>query len=167
MSKGQHLAARWQEIAEGTVRHLERVPLEHWDWRPHPKSTPLGELTIHLVTMAGWGRWVINSEKVDMTNEGPAARDVSSVTNESLVAEFRAGAAASTEALETVSDDVLAEHWQLVGGDQVYIDQPREWVLGSIVLDHIIHHRAQLGVYLRLLDVAVPGIYGPSADETF
>lgn len=165
MSKGQQLAVRWQEIVEGTVRHLERVPLEHWDWRPHPKSSPLGELTIHLVTMAGWGRWVINSDKLDLAEEDPVARDVDSLTVESLVEEFRAGAAASTEAFETVSDEVLAGHWQLVAGEQVFIDQPREWVLSSMVLDHIIHHRAQLGVYLRLLNVAVPGVYGPSADE--
>lgn len=152
-----------QELAT-TRRVLERVPVEtHADWKPHAKSWTLGQLAAHLCNIPGWGIATLTSDGMDFAQ--PMTRPEEPRTREALVARFDENARAFTATLGGMDDASLAATWTARRGEQVIFALPRTAILRSTILSHMIHHRAQLGVYLRLLDVAVPSIYGPSADE--
>jgi uncharacterized damage-inducible protein DinB len=151
-----------QELAS-TRRVLERVPFEHWDWKPHEKSTSLGRLATHLAELPHFAEVVANTDEMDMA---AAASAPSKVTNRGeLLALFDERAASMRRVVASLESKRLSEHWRLRAGDKVYVDAPRALVLRQHGVSHPVHHRAQLTVYLRLLGVPVPGIYGPSADE--
>ncbi|MGE0639644.1 MAG: DinB family protein [Thermoanaerobaculia bacterium] len=147
----------------GTRRALERVPLERYDWMPHPKSFSLGRLSNHLVGLQLWARATMASHELDLLNPGFERTDYR--TTEALVAGFDAELARVRSAIAAASDEEMLTPWTLRRGDQLLFTLPRAAVLKGMVLHHTIHHRGQLTVYLRLLDVPVPGLYGPSADE--
>lgn len=149
-----------QEMAT-TRRFLERVPADRADFSPHPKSMPLGRLAAHLAEIPGWIEPTLAHPEFDLA--GYVAPELSST--EALLVGYDRGVAKGRAALEGTTDATMFEPWTLRAGDQVFFTAPKVGVLRSFVLSHMIHHRAQLGVYLRLLDIPVPGAYGPSADE--
>lgn len=149
-----------------TRKVLERVPVENSDFKPHPKSGSLGWLAWHVADLPHWVVETVNKDELDFAPVGvprPAPPKVES--REALLASFDQKVAAARAAIAGVSDERLAGSWTLKAGGHTIFTMPRAAVLRSFVMNHLIHHRAQLGVYLRLNDVPVPGMYGPSADE--
>ena len=150
-----------QEMAN-TRKTLERVPDDKMDWTPHAKSFTMGKLATHVARLPEWGKITLATESLDYMKEPPGAPFQTSAEVlagfDKLVAECRA-------AIAGASDEEMFKDWTLLAGGQHIFSMPRIAVLRSFVMNHIIHHRAQLGVYLRLNDIPVPGVYGPSADE--
>lgn len=147
-----------------TRRLLERVPFAEAGWKPHPKSMSLGELASHLADIPGWTSVLLRSSGFDMDGaggDGPKQQP----THEALLAAFDANVRSARDLIADTSDAQFMEPWTLRGGGQEVFTQPKVGVLRSWLFSHSIHHRGQLSVYLRLRDVPVPGIYGPSADE--
>src|SRR5262249_10939158 len=143
-----------------TRRLLERVPSEKGAWKPHPKSFSLGHLAQLVARMPGWLTQMLAHPDLNLAG-GP---NYSLETTETLLADFDQNVLESRAALAATQDAQLAAPWSLKMGEQVLFTQPR----GEVVrqpLNHLVHHRGQLTVYLRLLDVPVPSIYGPTADE--
>jgi uncharacterized damage-inducible protein DinB len=148
-----------------TRRVLERVPTDKLSWKPHPKSMSLGELALHLAMSPGYiaDGWALK-EVVDFSAGGGGKPPAAQSTQEILAAHDD-GAAKARAALTKLGDEGLHQKWKAVNGGTTVFEMPKAALVRSIVLNHSYHHRGQLSVYLRLLDVAVPSIYGPSADE--
>jgi uncharacterized damage-inducible protein DinB len=147
----------------GTTRKLlERVPEEKFAWQPHPKSMSLGDLASHLANLVGWGTVTLNDTGIDLAGAG---RGPEAHSRAELLATFDRNAADTRAALAGKSDAELMAPWTLKREGHTIFTMPRSSVWRSFVLSHIIHHRGQLSVYLRLQEVPVPSIYGPSADE--
>lgn len=146
-----------------TRRVLERVPDEHWDWKPHTKSMTLGQLAGHTANLLLWGQHVLGASEVDFASPPPAPPR--HATRAAVLAAFDADAAQIRAGVDGATDQALGETYTIRRGEQVMLATPRVTMLRGTILSHIIHHRGQLSVYLRLLDVPVPSIYGPSADE--
>jgi uncharacterized damage-inducible protein DinB len=145
-----------------TRRILERVPADKWDWKPHAKSRTLGELATHVGELPRWGTrlkgesFQVGSEKAPVMRSAPE-----------LVARLEANAAAARESLSSMSDADLEGQFRVLKPDgSVFFQLPRRAVPRSVLMNHLVHHRGQLTVYLRLLDVPLPTIYGPTADES-
>lgn len=149
------------EFAE-TRRALERVPEEKLDWKPHAKSFSLHELAAHVAEVPHWTGVTINADGFDL--DEPYERVVPK-TKDEILARFDEGVAEARQAIEGASGETLMQTWSMTKGGEVQMAMPKAAVLRSFILNHNVHHRAQLGVYLRMLDVDVPGHYGPSADE--
>jgi uncharacterized damage-inducible protein DinB len=148
-----------QEMAT-TRRLLERVPDGKGPWKPHEKSFPLGHLAQLVAGMPGWIARSLREPHIDLaTGEGYSFQPTSK-----LLATLDKNVSEAREALESVTGAALAEPWALKHGDNVLFTSPRGQVV-RMHLNHLIHHRGQLTVYLRELDVPIPSIYGPSADE--
>lgn len=143
-----------------TRRLLERVPGDQAAWKPHPKSFPLGHLAQLVARMPGWLTHTMKQTKLDLSS-GPR---YSLETTETLVAEFDRCVAEAREALNGARDEDYQVPWSLTMGERVLFTAPRAVIMRQNV-NHLIHHRGQLTVYLRLLDVPLPSIYGPTADE--
>ena len=154
-----------QEIAT-TRLLLERLPEKDAAWKPHPKSASLGDLAVHLAAIPWWLDATLTTTELDFNPPGgggpPAPPAFTTVA--ALLATFDRNVAAGRAALAGATDADFAVLWSLKGGGQTYFTLPRAAVLRSFVLSHLIHHRAQLGVYLRLRDVPLPPSYGPTAD---
>lgn len=150
-----------QEMAS-TRKVLERVPDDQLDFKPHEKSYSLLELASHVSNLPMWTGTTLTTTELDL--DQPWERELPT-SREELLAEFDANAADAREVLAAARAQDLQVEWTLKSGDQVWFTEPRAAVFRSFVMSHLIHHRAQLTVYLRLLDVPVPGMYGPSADE--
>lgn len=160
------LLAQFDHEMIGTRKTLERVPEGKPDWAPHPKSMKLGRLAGHLAELSGWAVETINRDSLDIhPPNGPQFQPLIMGSRKQLLETFDKNAAAARAALAGASDENLLGSWTLLAGGQKIFSMPRLAVLRSFVLSHIIHHRAQLGVYLRMNDVPVPSLYGPSADE--
>lgn len=152
-----------QELAT-TRRVLERVPEDRLDWQPHAKSMSLGKLAMHVATLPFYGEVLVQSDEFDFaTTPTPGIEGVASRAE--LLETFETRVAALREALARTEDAALGEPWTLRNGEHVIFTLPRFAVMRGMLISHMVHHRAQLGVYLRLLDVPVPSMYGPSADE--
>ena len=149
-----------QEIAT-TRQFIERIPAKDAAWKPHPKSASLGELALHLATMPRWVVATMTTTGLDVATEPVPAP---ATTVEGLLAVFDKDAAAGRAALGQAGDADFDVPWTLRSGERVFFTLPRGPVLRSLCLSHLIHHRAQLGVYLRLQDVPLPPCYGPTAD---
>jgi uncharacterized damage-inducible protein DinB len=145
-----------------TRKVLERVPEQKFDWKPHSKSYSLGALASHLANLPTWGTETLNRPDIDISG-GPSPTAFPSKTE--LMAAFDRNVAAARSALAGKTDAELLAIWSLKRAGKTIFSMPKTSVLRSFVLSHVIHHRGQLSVYLRLLDVPVPSIYGPSADE--
>lgn len=147
-----------------TRKMLERVPSDKLEWRPHEKSYSMGQLAQHLANIFSWLNVTLDTAELDFAAEMPQDKPVSSTTE--LLRYFDAKATSAKDRLVSATEDeLLNDTWTARSGDQVFFTLPKEAVLRTFVLNHVIHHRAQLGVYLRLLDVPVPATYGPTADE--
>lgn len=154
-----------QEMAS-TRKVLERCPEDRFGWKPHPKSFTMGALATHISNMVGWTVDTIEKDSFDVAPPGaPPYKEEPVTSRAELLAKFDKNVTAARAALSGVSDEQLAKSWSLLSGGQTLFSMPRMVCIRSFVMNHTIHHRAQLGVYLRLNDVPVPSIYGPSADE--
>ena len=166
MTIGQMMLGEFDEEMKGTRKVLERCPDEKWNWKPHDKSGTLGWLAGHVATMVDWIPVTIKTEELDYAPVGgPSWQPPKTDNRQQLLAEFDKNVAAARAALASVSDAEMMKNWRLLAGGQEIFTMPRVAAIRSMVLNHHIHHRAQLTVYFRLLGVAVPGLYGPSADE--
>lgn len=165
MTISESILPEFDREMEGTRRTLERVPDDGFDWRPHAKSSPMGDLATHLANIPTWAVRGIEQDEIDIMPGGQQLRAEPARTREEVLAAFDRNVAAARAAIAGASDERLAEPWTLLSNGRQVITVPRAAVLRNFVLNHIIHHRAQLGVYLRLNDIPVPSIYGPSADE--
>ena len=145
-----------------TRKVLERVPEDKFEWKPHAKSFSLGALAAHVAALPTWGAEALAKSEVDIAGGQPPAAPPSKAE---LMATFDGNVATTRAALTGKTDGELMATWTLKRGDKAIFSMPKANVLRSFVLSHLIHHRGQLSVYLRLLDVPVPSIYGPSADE--
>jgi uncharacterized damage-inducible protein DinB len=154
-----------QEMAN-TRKTLERVPDEKFDWKPHEKSFSLGGLATHLANIPSWTVNAFEKDELDIAPPGaPPFRMEQAKSTADLLAAFDKNVAEARAALTGASDELWFGNWSLLRGGNIIMTLPRAAVMRGFVMSHLIHHRAQLGVYLRLLDVPVPAIYGPSADE--
>ena len=154
-----------QEMAT-TRKFLERVPEGRLGWKPHPKSWTTAALATHVANIPSWIAETMGKDELDYAPEGEAAYHVAEAKSPGeLLERFDQNVAAGRAALAGAGDETLLRPWTLLATGKVLFTMPKVACLRSFVMNHIIHHRAQLGVYLRLVDVAVPGAYGPSADE--
>lgn len=151
---------------KGTRKTLERVPDGKFGWKPHEKSGTMGWLAGHLATLPMWAGVTVQQDSFDLMPGGKALEPPPAPkTTKELLALFDAKAAEGRAAIAGASDAELQKPWTLYKAGQQILTMPKFAVLRSFVLNHMIHHRAQLGVYLRLNNLPVPSIYGPSADE--
>lgn len=145
-----------------TRKLLERVPEDRFDWKPHAKSMTLGQLASHVATVPGWGEVTLSLAELDVAGgtapTAPAARA-------ELLAAYDNNVQKTRARLTSTSDAELMQPWALKREGRTIFSMPKAAVWRSFVVNHLIHHRGQLSVYLRLLDVPVPSMYGPSADE--
>ena len=149
-----------------TRKSLERVPEDKFEWKPHEKSTSLGGLATHLANIPSWTKNTFEQDELDLAPSGaPPLRLEPVKSRAELLAAFDKNVTSARAALEKASDEDWQGKWSLLHGGKAIFTMPRTAVMRGFVMNHLIHHRAQLGVYLRLLDVPVPSIYGPSADE--
>lgn len=151
--------------AEGnkTRKILERVPFDKATWKPHEKSSSLIALAQHIANLPIWMHYTLEQDELDFAKPMERAKPVES--HAELMAFFEKRLADATALLDNATDALLDSEWTMRMGPQVFFTKPKKEVLREFVFSHIIHHRGQLSVYLRLLDVPVPGMYGPSADE--
>lgn len=155
------LIAELADEAAKTRTVLERVPESQLHWRPHPKSMSLGQLALHLALLPLGIAMLADplvSQVPDVPLNDPASRG-------EVLAALEQGVAVATEKLEGWGDEGLAAQWTLVSGEAALVAMPRGDLLRALMFNHVYHHRGQLTVYLRLLDVPVPPLYGPTADE--
>jgi uncharacterized damage-inducible protein DinB len=149
-----------------TRKTLERVPEGKPNWKPHEKSMPLGRLAGHVAELPGWAVETIERDSLDMQPAGAAPIQPNVMTSRTQLLElFDRCVAKGRAAIAGASDETLTKPWTLLAGGQQIFTLPRIAVLRGFVMNHLIHHRAQLGVYLRLNNVPLPATYGPSADE--
>ena len=154
-----------QEMAN-TRKILALVPEDRFDFAPHEKSMKLGYLAGHIAETPGWSVPTVNTAEFDIRPVGgPVYKPFEPQTRDELLSLFDKNVAAAQEAVRGVGDDDLTALWSLLAGGKTLFTMPRIAVLKSMVLNHVIHHRAQLGVYLRINDIPIPGMYGPSADD--
>lgn len=154
-----------QETAT-TRKVLERCPQEKFDWRPHPKSWTMGELATHVANLPTWIGETLNRTELDIAPPGqPPYKESPITTSKELVERFDKNRAAARAALAAAENEQMMTNWTLLAGGKPLFTLPRVAVIRSFVMNHSVHHRAQLGLYLRLIDVAVPQMYGPTADE--
>ena len=145
-----------------TRKLLERVPEDKFEWKPHARSFSLGALATHLANLPTWGAETLNKSEIDIGGGQPPSAPSSKAE---LLANFDRNVAATRAALTGKTDAELMAVWSLKRGGHTVFTMPKTVVWRSFVLNHLVHHRGQLSVYLRLLDIPVPSIYGPSADE--
>ncbi|MEQ1947073.1 MAG: DinB family protein [Bryobacteraceae bacterium] len=145
-----------------TRRCLERVPDDKFAWKPHDRSMELGRLASHLAEMPTWAVAAFAKDTLDLATEYSPFHAKS---NAEVLAAFDRNVAAARVAIAAATDDAYMTNWSLVNGSTVMLTMPKIVVVRSFVLNHVLHHRGQLSVYLRMNDIPVPSIYGPSADE--
>jgi len=150
-----------EQEAQTTRRVLERVPNDKLDWKPHAKSMSLGQLALHVATTPGGVAEIACQPSIEL----PGFSHPSATSASELVPALEQSVARAKELLSGLDDSALAATWRVVDGNREVMALPRAAVLRAIMLNHWYHHRGQLSVYLRQLDVPVPSIYGPSADE--
>ena len=162
----QALLPEFDHEMANTRKALEHVPEDKFAWKPHEKSMTMGRLATHVAELAGWVPATLESESFDFAPPGaPPFQPKTAGSRAELLEMFDTSVAAARAAIGGASDSQLMVPWTLLGGGKTIFCMPRIAVLRSMVMNHMIHHRGQLTMYLRLLDVPVPGLYGPSADE--
>lgn len=154
-----------QEMAN-TRKVLERIPDDKLDWKAHPKSNSIGWNAAHLAEIPGWVQFTLNQDELDINPPGGEPyRTPPANSRQQVLERFDKNVAAARNAIQATSDVDFTKQWSLLNGGQVFFTMPRLAVLRTFVLNHTIHHRAFLCSYLRLNDIPVPGLYGPSGDE--
>jgi uncharacterized damage-inducible protein DinB len=166
MALNQALLGEFDHEMANTRKTLERVPDGKFDWKPHAKSYSMGQLAGHIAFIPHWATVTIEKPEFDVNPAGGAAVQRPPMeTQAGVLAFFDKGVAEARAALAATNDQKLMTPWSLLNGGKAMFTMPRIAVLRGFVMNHMIHHRAQLGVYLRMNDVPVPAIYGPSADD--
>ena len=160
MTIGQTLLPEFDLEMATTRRLLERVPSDKGQWKPHPKSFPLGHLAQLVATMPGWVTTTIRDTEINLATSSGYSFE----KTETLLGQFDQHVREARESIASVRDTDLDVMWSLKRGEQVLFTAPRGTVVRSHI-NHLIHHRGQLTVYLRLVDVPLPSVYGPTADE--
>lgn len=146
-----------------TRRLLERLPQDRLGWQPHQKSMTLGRLATHIAEIPGWVGSIVEKDEFDLGASGYVPPTLGSVAE--IIAMFDKSVAMATETLKRQSNDRLLAKWQLKKNGKLVVEMPRLGMIRSFLMNHLIHHRGQLSVYLRLQNVPLPSIYGPTADE--
>lgn len=160
---GAALASELEHEAVATRAVLERCPADKFDYKPHEKSMTMGRLAVHVAEMVNWAEVTCTTTELDFG--GQPFEPFQPKTTRDLLDYFEKNLNGAINALKNASDSAMMEPWTLKNGEQVYFTMPRIQTLRGMVFNHIWHHRGQLSVYLRLNDISVPSIYGPSADE--
>jgi uncharacterized damage-inducible protein DinB len=155
------ILAELEREAQTTRRVLERVPTDKLAFKPHPKSMSLGELAFHVASTPGFIAEASKASPHELNGDRPPAP----TSTKEILAAFDASVAGAKKTLQETSDDDALSTWKLTKGGKELFSSPKIGLFRAIMLNHTYHHRGQLSVYLRLLDVPVPSIYGPSADE--
>jgi uncharacterized damage-inducible protein DinB len=162
MSTIDVLLAELEQEAKATERLLSRVPQEHLSWRPHPKSMSMGQLALHVATIPGH---IAELLAADSFVAVPPSAQPEAATSAELVPTMKAGVARARQLLGGFDDAAMAATWRLMAGDREIMAMPRAAFARTVMLNHWYHHRGQLMVYLRMHDVPLPSVYGPTADE--
>ena len=165
MSMSARILPAFDQIIAGTRQHLESIPDGQLDWKPHDKSYTIGELGTHLANLPSWVTATIGQDELDVAppGEGPPRMEPLGSSGE-MVRTIDDNANAARAAIEGASDEDLMAEWTLLKGGEALFTLPKIAVLRTFVMDHMIHHRGQLTVYLRLLDIPVRQTFGPTAD---
>jgi uncharacterized damage-inducible protein DinB len=149
--------------SENTRKLLERVPFNNPLWLPHEKSMSLGRLATHIAELPVWITRILNADEFDFATH--TFKSYAAANQEELMQIFNDNLNAAIESLQKATDEDFSKTWTMRRGNSIVTQIPKKVAIRSLTLSHIIHHRGQLSVYLRLLNVPVPGLYGPSADE--
>lgn len=167
MTIGELMLPEFDQEMANTRRTLERVPMEKLEWQPHQKSMTMGRLAQHVAEMPGWTSMMIETESFDLAPPGGEPFKPSPIpqSRQELLDMFDKNISSGRAAIAGASDEQMMQTWSLLSGGNTIFSLPKSAVIRSMILNHTVHHRAQLTVYLRLNDVPVPGLYGPSADE--
>jgi uncharacterized damage-inducible protein DinB len=165
MTLAQSLLPEFDQEMANVRKTLERIPKDKLDWKPHEKSMAFVGLATHIANMPRWAVVTIDQDSFDMAPGGEQVREEPVASVEAGLEMFDKNIAAARAAVEAAPDERLLAPWSLLAGGKPVLTMPRIAVLRIMIMNHMIHHRAQLGVYLRLNDIPVPSIYGPSADE--
>lgn len=163
MSISETLLGEMEYEAATTRKLLERIPAEKFGWKPHEKSMGMAQLASHIAEMFGWTPMTLNQPELDFAKFD--YKPYVPATSEDLLEFFDKNVAEATTTLKNTSDEIFFESWSMRNGDEIYFTMPKAATMRSFIMNHIVHHRGQLSVYLRLNDIPVPSIYGPSADE--
>jgi uncharacterized damage-inducible protein DinB len=162
MSLIQMLVKEMQQEAQTTRKMLERVPNDKYDWQPHPKSMTIRQLTTHIAELPTWVPLALTTDELDFATSPYSPVAINNTTE--LLDLFERSLADGQSSLSRAADDQLEPMWTLRNGDEIYSKTTKGEVI-RMTFSQIVHHRAQLGVCLRLLNIPIPGSYGPSADE--
>jgi len=154
----------FEKEMETTRKMLSRVPDDKYDWKPHPKSMTMRQLATHIADLPSWIGMALNTDGMDFANTDWKPEQIDDTKK--LMEIFEKNVEDGRKNLASAKEEVLDQPWTLREGEKIYSTDPKADVI-RMSLSQIIHHRAQLGVFLRLLDVPIPGSYGPSADESF
>jgi uncharacterized damage-inducible protein DinB len=162
----QALLGEYDHEMANTRKSLERVPEGKFDWKPHTKSMAMGRLASHIAWIPTWAKMTIETKDFDVNpGNGQQAQMPELKTRAEILAFFDKTVPETRAAIAAANDETMMQTWTLLNGGKTIFSMPRVAVLRSMIMSHMIHHRAQLGVYLRMNDVPVPALYGPSADE--
>ncbi len=161
MTIGKELLQELTLESEVTRRFLERVPFDKAEFQPNEKSEKLGRLAIHVAEIIAWWKNVIENDKLDFIDFEP--KEIN--TTQELLTYYDDLLREAKESLQLVTNEELNNEWSMSHGDETYFTLPKKQVLRLFCMNHLIHHRSQLGFYLRSLDIPVPATYGPSADD--
>jgi uncharacterized damage-inducible protein DinB len=162
MSMAQSLLPEFDNEMANTRKMLERIPENKLDYKPDPKSMSMGQLASHIAEMVGWLKETIQQPSIDIQ---PDFKPFAATSRKELLEKLDQSISGSRAALAGASDQAMMQEWTLKVGGNPMFSMPRIAVIRSMIMNHVIHHRAQLSVYYRLNGVPVPGMYGPSADE--
>jgi uncharacterized damage-inducible protein DinB len=166
MKLSEIFLAEFDHEMANTRKTLERVPENKYEWRPHEKSYTMQALASHLANIPSWTPFTLQEDSLDVAPvDGPGFTTPQAASTADLLRMFDENVAAARKAIAETSDARFQESWTLLVGGQPQFTMPKTAVLRGFIMNHNVHHRAQLTVYLRLNDVPVPAIYGPSADE--
>ncbi len=163
MSISEAMLAELNQEAANTRKMLEVVPGDKFGWQPHEKSMTLGRLTGHIAEIPGWAPMMAGKDELDFAQSD--FTPVQPETVEALLESHDQSVAAFNDALKDCDDATLMKSWTMKNGDQVYLQMPCAVAMRGFILNHIVHHRGQLSVYLRELEVPLPQVYGPTADS--
>jgi uncharacterized damage-inducible protein DinB len=167
MTYSQQILPEYDEEMANTRKVLERIPDDKLDWKPHPKSNTIGWNANHLAEIPSWVNMTLDTTELDIAPVGGEPWRSPKLTSRKEILElFDKNVAAARKALAEVKDDAMGVDWSLLQAGANILTLPRSAMIRSFVLNHLVHHRAILCVYLRLNDIPVPGMYGPSGDET-
>lgn len=163
MAQKDALIAELKSEAANTRRMLEKIPQDKFDWKTHDKSMTIGRLAAHIAEIPVWITRALQADTFDFATV-PVVRNTYDCMH-TLLKVFEERQAGALAALQDAEDEMLQAKFTIFRGEQVLYAMPRKVLTRNFAFNHVIHHRGQLSVYMRLLDVAVPGMYGPSADE--